>query len=542
MAKQPMLTVKINASQMRSFQARFTTLSNQIKNLQTSFNTMSTQITNTAKSTQALNNSLAGMLATSNRLHSSITGITHQFGRWATLIGSTVMMLGGGAGMFGLDRLLNSFIQRQRQALGIGSTFQETQAAAIAGQQFPGDAASQLANIKQARNDPSHPAYGLLRPGQKNILGFDPAGMTEAQVRRAMMTFGADWFSRQIPDTALGTARTIGFTSLMGEDFSRSLTSPEGRRAAQRQAALDKLLEEKLPKVTPEEEEKLDKLYQAWKIFTGTFTTDLTKMLAQLAPYLTKVSEAATAVLPNLVPKSGWDWAKMIGNAPFYLGEKVIETVLGHSIFDFKKDMDDLNTVLGGTISKLNTLLQSLGGGGDSTSSPISNFGQPPSVAPSVTPPVAPSVTPPVAPSVPAIPSSGSLVPPAMRGFVDSFAVPKPYGSGIATTKAGPSSAPWMSNPDYGSGAPRAPGLVPGPAGRSGSIGSRNRFVMQQAPGQGGLASMLAMNVSKHLTAPGGPLGRPAPNDMDNWQMGRTAQIHVHNEHPSIRMELAGLS
>jgi hypothetical protein len=120
MAKSPTITIKVNAAEVQKFADIFNKLSGQITGITKAFSTLQTQTTQTAKSVQALNSSLAGMLATSNRLHTSITGITHQFGRWATLIGGTIMMLGGGAGMFGLDRLLNSFIQRQRQALGAG--------------------------------------------------------------------------------------------------------------------------------------------------------------------------------------------------------------------------------------------------------------------------------------------------------------------------------------------------------------------------------------------------------------------------------------
>jgi hypothetical protein len=88
------------------------------------------------------------------------------------------------------------------------------------------------------------------------------------------------------------------------------------------------------------------------------------------------------------------------------------------------------------------------------------------------------------------------------------------------------------------------PGGDPLPSGRRSSLG-RNQFAVNRAaPGRGGMSSLLSQHTQTILagmSAPGGPLGRPGALDMDQWQMGRTASIHVHNEHPSIRMEIAGM-
>ena len=65
---------------------------------------------------------MRNLLDVSKNIHSTIGKITGEFGKWSTLICGTIMMLGGGAGMFGIDRLLNQFIQKQRTALGMGMT------------------------------------------------------------------------------------------------------------------------------------------------------------------------------------------------------------------------------------------------------------------------------------------------------------------------------------------------------------------------------------------------------------------------------------
>jgi hypothetical protein len=81
----------------------------------------------------------------------------------------------------------------------------------------------------------------------------------------------------------------------------------------------------------------------------------------------------------------------------------------------------------------------------------------------------------------------------------------------------------------------------------SNTLFNRNNFAMRSAPGRGGLGSVLAQNNSMllaHLDQRGmGGRGRGGhgPLDMDQWQMGRTATINVHNEHPSIRMDINGM-
>jgi hypothetical protein len=548
MAKTVTLTVQVDDAQFQAFTKNFDAFVLKVQSLTTSFNTIQTSITNTTKSAQTLNTTLSSLLSSSNRLHTSITGITHQFGRWATLIGGTVMMLGGGAGMFGLDRLLNSFIQRQRQALGMGGSYQQTLAGQVAGQQFPGNVAAQISNITDALHDPSKPGYKTF-----SILGIDTRNKTPEQIRRELLRKGADYIGAQRPETALMTAGQIGFTSLMGEDKVRSMLTPEGRRAAHKEAALSERLEKEIPKVTQEEQDKLDKLFESWTTFTATFKADLLKMLSQLAPFLTGVSNVATRMLP----KSFADWLTIF-NPPAYLVKKGAEATLDYfGIGDFKKNMDDISKTTGELVDKLNTILKFLSpvSPAQGAEAPGGSFGPAPSFAAPGSSPSPPAAITPGSTSAPASPASsftlptrGNLIPSKSADFINSFAVPKAYGSARSTTKAGPSSAPWMSSPDYGSQAPLSPSFTPGgpplSSGKQGSLRSNQFAVNRAAPGKGGLNSMFAQynhSLLASLNTPGGPMGRPGPLDMEQWQMGRTASIHVHNEHPSIRMEIAGM-
>lgn len=294
MARTVTLTVQVDDAQFQAFTKNFDAFVLKVQSLPATFQTIQTSVAATTRSAQTLNNTITGLLSSSSRLHSSITGISREFGKWTSLIGATVMMLGGGVGMFGIDRLLNQFIQRQRQALGAGSSYQQTLAASTAGQQFPGTVQSQLGNIFDARHDPQHPAAGLFRPG--NILGINAAeGISDENVRRQLL--------RTLPRKMLEHrgheetfARSIHAEDILGIDKVRSLIGPEGVRTGEKEAALSERIEKAVPPLTDEEKKKLDDLYEAWTTFAAVFQQDLLKMIAWLKPFLITSPGASTTL------------------------------------------------------------------------------------------------------------------------------------------------------------------------------------------------------------------------------------------------------
>jgi hypothetical protein len=88
-----------------------------------------------------------------------------------------------------------------------------------------------------------------------------------------------------------------------------------------------------------------------------------------------------------------------------------------------------------------------------------------------------------------------------------------------------------------------APGINFSP--RSSALENRNQMALNRsAPGKSSVEGLFAQynqSLMANLGTSGVNGGRGKPLDMDQWQMGRTAQIHVHNEHPSIRMEVAAM-
>ncbi len=550
MAKVVTLTVQVDDAQFQAFTKNFDAFVTKVGTLTTAFQSIQTSVNNTTRSAQTLNNTLTGLLASSNRLHTSISGLTQHFGKWVSLIGATVMMLGGGVGMFGIDRLLNQFIQRQRQALGAGSSYQQSLAATTAGQQFPGSVQSQLGNIFDARHDPQHPAAGLFRPG--NILGINAAeGISDENVRRQLL--------RTLPRKMLEHrgheetfARSIHAEDILGIDKVRSLIGPEGVKTGEKEAALSERIEKAVPPLTDEEKKKLDDLYEAWTTFAQVFQQDLLKMIAQLKPFLLTQSGASTTLKEHgqdiLDSMKEGNWIDLLLGKPGKGGVRdlIPEEWMGAAAKEFKIDMNYIDKGLGNLVSKLNSL--NLGGGAGDAGGPGGSSGIVPgrTTGPSDTsappaPPAPNSLS--SSPSLSSIPPPGNITPPAAQKYLNSFINPKP--TSIPTTKVAPSSAPWMSNPNYIE--PLKP-LLPSftaPAEKHSSLGGTQRAIAKAAPGKGGLNSMFANynhSLLASLNAPGGPLARPGALDMDNYQMGRTAQIHVHNEHPSIRMEMAGMT
>lgn len=120
MAKEATITIKVDDEQFQAFVKNFNEFSEKLKNIGANF--QASDIDKATQSSRALTDNLRSLLDASKGVHSTIRNITGEFGKWASLIGGTLMMLGGGAGMFGIDRILNQFIQKQRTALGMGMT------------------------------------------------------------------------------------------------------------------------------------------------------------------------------------------------------------------------------------------------------------------------------------------------------------------------------------------------------------------------------------------------------------------------------------
>jgi hypothetical protein len=81
-------------------------------------------------------------------LYSSVASITTHFIKWGTLIGGIGAMLGLGGGLFGIERLASSILQKRKQVLGLGGDYGRTQAAMTFGRGFLDSPGSALEGIR----------------------------------------------------------------------------------------------------------------------------------------------------------------------------------------------------------------------------------------------------------------------------------------------------------------------------------------------------------------------------------------------------------
>src|SRR5215467_12915912 len=107
MAKTITLTVKVDDTQFQAFVKNFNNLQQQMQNLTTKWNNITSSINKTNKQAMDLNNIMKGIWDSARGVLPSLVKITEHFGKWAALIGGITMMLGTGAGLFGIDRLAN---------------------------------------------------------------------------------------------------------------------------------------------------------------------------------------------------------------------------------------------------------------------------------------------------------------------------------------------------------------------------------------------------------------------------------------------------
>jgi hypothetical protein len=174
MAKTVIVNVKVDDTDFKAFQARFTAFSAQIGNLNNQFKSINTTI----QKAQANAKSWVDILKSSYTVISTIIGgvakVTQGFMRWGVTIGGIVSMLTTGAGLFGIDRLAQSVMQRRRLAMGIGADYGRTQGAIIAGSTIVDDPKALLQSISRGvRGAPAEQA-GLAMLGVKPGQETDP--------------------------------------------------------------------------------------------------------------------------------------------------------------------------------------------------------------------------------------------------------------------------------------------------------------------------------------------------------------------------------
>ena len=284
MAKEVSLTVKVDDDQFQAFVKNFNDFSDKLKELTERFKSVGTSTDASTKAAQQTISHMRNLLDVSKNIHSTIGKITGEFGKWSTLIGGTIMMLGGGAGMFGIDRLLNQFIQKQRTALGMGMT--QPQGQAITGMEglVPGSPEAILRNIQMAKTGDLNKIYGA------NALGLDLSKKPEEIYKDLLRKLPG--FVKGLPKGfELKGARDLHVTDITGDE--KILEAKDKPEELRKELQEIEYRERHLPKLSDEQIEKLRQLKNSWNDFTATVGTRLTQGVAAIAPFLTRMSKGA---------------------------------------------------------------------------------------------------------------------------------------------------------------------------------------------------------------------------------------------------------
>src|SRR6516165_9539480 len=134
MAKTVTLQVKVDDTEFKQFVARFNAFSTQIGNLNQQFKNINTTIQKTQTNTNNLVATFQSLWNITRSWGGAVKDVVSNLTKGVMAIGTIMAMLSTGAGLFGLDRLAQSIMQRRRQAMGMGADYGRMQGVQVAGQ------------------------------------------------------------------------------------------------------------------------------------------------------------------------------------------------------------------------------------------------------------------------------------------------------------------------------------------------------------------------------------------------------------------------
>lgn len=255
MAKTATVTVNVNAQQFNQFLQNFNAFSARLTSLNTSFQQINQTIQNTQKQSSALLNTMRSLYNVTTSLLKPITSITSHFLKWGTIIGGVTALLGMGGGLFGIERLANSILQKRRQVMGLGGNYGGTQASLIYGQSVLSNPASALQNIALGQAGDMDKLMPLMAMG----IPFGSKDTPEDILNKILKRL-PDILKNTDPNLRLPMLQAFGldkiFTNPM--DLLR-ITTEAGRKEIQRKIDLERAHAKEL--------DLSEKAQQAWAEF-----------------------------------------------------------------------------------------------------------------------------------------------------------------------------------------------------------------------------------------------------------------------------------
>ncbi len=292
MAKTVTLTVNVDDAQFKAFVTMFNDFSTKVQQLTGLFNQTTQSIQAATKASQQLSNAVSSTFQSMKSMGKTASHITDHIGKWATLIGGIGMMLGTGAGFFGIDRLAKNLLNQRKTALslGMGTDLAGAQASQIALTGTPGS--------DQFRTSIAQAKFGNIEMGRTASLLGIPFGskMSQPEMQdRALQTLEKEM--KPIPaERLLQWAHVRGFDKFFGEGFLMAHKEDPSMFARER---------DDIKKRPADMDKKALDTWQRFSQAVARFTTDLENRLGEklvgVATSLTHLSEATDKLIQILL-------------------------------------------------------------------------------------------------------------------------------------------------------------------------------------------------------------------------------------------------
>lgn len=564
MAKEATLNIKVNDEQFQRFVKSFEDLSKQIQELTSKFNRVHQGIQKSNAAANALTSTMRTLLQTSKNLLSTVAGVTTHFMKWSVLIGGIGALLGMGGGLFGIERLAASIMQKRRMIMGLGGDYGRTQASMIYNQSVLGNPSDVMQNIRLGLGGSQEQMTSLLSMG----IPFGTKMSPDIVLDKILEKLPALLRSAG-PGMELQVARAYGLDKIFTDpmDLLR-LTTEEGRKEIQEKRKLIEAHRKELELSKPAQKAWTD-LELQFQIAKTSIESTFGEKLAKLATPLADVSAGFVKVFRTLMNTEVVDkilnkisqWLKQFSD---YLDKGTVEEDIkkflgkiddwGGKIGEITKVLEEFGKILrvvvdvlslvwkaGSLLNKgVDFLTGNWGGGKPATVAPVPGSmnrpGQPPG-----------HPGPPVPPTGPGAGAPPAGAPPQAPGTPQQQRIPNPFeifgGSPQAPNPAPPAQPPGIGI--LGSYIPK-----PGQPGSNRFAFAANNAGMysNRNTAYGGNVNLASMTSVARRSVPGtggggggglgpgfmmanlvGRQGKKGGLDTDNWQMNRTTSLVVRN-------------
>jgi len=589
MAKTVNLTVKVDDTDFKQFVQRFNAFSAQIGNLNQQFKNINTTIQKAQTNTTVLQQTIHSLTQATKAWGGAVKDVVNLLVKGVMAVGTLASMLATGAGLFGLDRLAQSIMQKRRQALGMGADYGRMQGVQVAGQTILENPTGLLQSISKGLYGSPDEMAGLAALGVR----VGPGGAKDpTQVLPTVLRNMHRQVAGKDPFAAIQVGRAFrGGLAISDEDIIRLARMSRKDLEAEIKRMQD------APKLSERAQKAWSDLAIVFEQAKVNIQNAFGERLKNLTPHLEELSKSVVELIKALLDSGtvarilNWitkqlnklsDWMKDPKKVKEAI-EKVDKTV--QELIPILKGLVEAMGVFWEILKKMVPFLANLFGigpgggfeplfGGDGKPPRPAQPGSPntwripfgtPSQPPAATPPVQDGTSPPPAQQgVPgndgtSAPPTDQTPPPSTRGdinFPGNFLAGGNQFAGLGGNMIGGSAA------YFGAGAGGNLAMYGGSSGdlsvrggrRSGmfaSIRGGNRIAMfggaarGRVPGtemagfKGTTSVSTAMNVDNRrgLSMLQGPL------DVDNWQMNRVSNLVVRNVPGSnIHMNTAGMA